>query len=172
MSGRPAETAHLYTRGWKHVRSARKPLAILHCTTYGYFSFSVSGIAMNRFGKWVGALAVTAAVVGMTSYASAAIVQTRISLNDFKKALGVRSVGVLTTQTPIPGVKFWINKKTGTVTFRVNTSVYDGTTPITFTANATKRGTTTRSTVTAELFGDPTKGIFSVRGAGGSVSPT
>jgi hypothetical protein len=130
---------------------------------------------MNRFGKWAGALmvaAVAGGVMGAAVDAAAATIQTRISLDAFKSALGVRSIGVLTTQTPIPGVKFWINKKTGTVTFRINTSIYDGTTPISFTANATVRGQTTRSTVSAVLSGDLTKGIFAVTGPGGSVSPT
>lgn len=130
---------------------------------------------MNRLGKWAGALMLTAAiggVMGMAVDAAAATIQTRISLDAFKSALGVRSVGRLTTQTPIPGVKFWINKKTGTVTFRVNTSVYDGKTPILFTSNSTVRGQTTRSTVEAYLLGDLTRGIFGVKGAGGAVSPT
>ena len=77
---------------------------------------------MNRFGKWTTALMVVGAAVGTVSVASAAVIQTRISLDDFKRALGVRSVGTLITQTPIAGIKFWINKNTGTVTFRVNTS--------------------------------------------------
>ena len=100
---------------------------------------------MNRFGKWAAALMVVGAAVGTVSVAGAAVIQTRISLDDFKRALGVRSVGRLTTQTPIAGVKFWINKNTGTVTFRVNTSVYDGTTPIAFTTSSTVKGQTTRS---------------------------
>ena len=75
---------------------------------------------MNRFGKWAAALMVVGAAVGTVSVAGAAVIQTRISLDEFKTALGVRSVGRLTTQTPIAGVKFWINKNTGTVTFRVD----------------------------------------------------
>ncbi|MFZ1430989.1 MAG: hypothetical protein WAS21_30035 [Geminicoccaceae bacterium] len=130
---------------------------------------------MNRFGKWAGALmvaAVAGGVMGAAVDAAAATVQTRISLDAFKSALGVRSVGRLTTQTPIPGVKFWINKNTGTVTFRIDTSVYDGTTPISFTSNSTVNGQTTRSTVEAFLLGDLTRGIYAVKGAGGTVSPT
>ena len=73
---------------------------------------------MNRFGKWTTALMVVGAAVGTVSVAGAAVIQTRISLDDFKRALGVRSVGTLITQTPIAGIKFWINKNTGTVTFR------------------------------------------------------
>ena len=126
---------------------------------------------MNRLGKSVCALAVMAGVIGVSGYASAALVQTRISLDAFKKALGVRSIGVLTTQTPIPGVKFWINKKQGTVTFRIDNSIYTGG-PINFTANATKKGQTTRSTVAATMSGNPAGGINIVTGSGGSVSPT
>lgn len=130
---------------------------------------------MNRLGKWAGALVVAAVAggaMGVAADAAAATIQTRISLAAFKSALGVRSIGRLTTQTPIPGVKFWINKKTGTVTFRIKTDVYDGTTPIVFTSNSTVKGQTTRSTVEASLFGDLTRGIFAVKGAGGTVSPT
>ena len=126
---------------------------------------------MNRFGKWAAALIVVGAAVGTVSVAGAAVIQTRISLDDFKKALGVRSIGTLTTQTPVAGVKFWINKKTGTVTFRIDNSIYDGTTPISFTANATVKGSTTRSTVGADLLVDPTKGISGVTGDGGTVTP-
>lgn len=127
---------------------------------------------MNRFGKWAAALMVVGAAVGTVSVASAAVIQTRISLDDFKKALGVRSVGKLTTQTPIAGVKFWINKNTGTVTFRVNTSVYDGSTPIAFTSNSTVKGQTTRSKVGGNLFADFSRGVYAVRGDAGTVSPT
>ena len=127
---------------------------------------------MNRFGKWTTALMVVGAAVGTVSVAGAAVIQTRISLDAFKSALGVRSVGRLTTQTPIAGVKFWINKKTGTVTFRVNTSVYDGTTPIAFTTSSTVKGETGRSTVGGDLIADLSRGVFAVRGDAGAVSPT
>lgn len=127
---------------------------------------------MNRFGKWTTALMVVGAAVGTVSVASAAVIQTRISLDDFKRALGVRSVGTLMTQTPIAGIKFWINKNTGTVTFRVNTSVYDGSTPIAFATSSTVKGQTGRSIVGGNLFADFSRGVYAVRGNAGTVSPT
>lgn len=101
---------------------------------------------MNRFGAGACALMVAglvATTMGAAHLASAAIVTTKISLQSFKQQLGLKSVRYVFGQAPVLGISFFVNKKKGTVVFRVNDAVFNEQNPFFITTKAVKSGQTT-----------------------------
>ena len=113
---------------------------------------------MNRFGAGACALmaaGLVASMVGAADLASAAIVTTKISLNSFKKQLGLKSVRYLFGQAPNLGISFFINKKKGIVVFRVNDAVFNEINPFFITTKAVKSGQTTPRSQPIQLIINP-----------------
>jgi hypothetical protein len=113
---------------------------------------------MNKFGAYACALAVAglaaSAVVSVHS-ASAAVVTTRISLKAFKQQLGLKSVRYVFGQAPVLGITFFVNKKKGTVVFRVNDAVFNEQNPFFITTKAVAKGQTTPRSLPISLIVGP-----------------
>ena len=101
---------------------------------------------MSKFGKRaraVMAVGLFGSMLGAAHLASAAIVTTTISLSSFKQQLGLRSVRYVFGQAPVLGISFYVNKKKGTVVFKINDAVFNEQNPFFITTKAVKSGQTT-----------------------------